>query len=116
MRKISEKELRKRGIKLKSEDLDRMAASKSSKVISDVSKAMQETVNVLAQISKKIFIENSKSPNVTADTVKLLGKDNGGVQKVEIVGGDDKQPKQWRVRITGRDRDGLISEMIMEQV
>ena len=115
MRKISEKELKNRGIKLKAEDLGRMAASKSSKVISDVSKTMQETVNVLAQISKEISMENSKTPNVNADTVKLLGKDNGGVQKVEIVGGNDKEAKQWRVRITGRDRDGLISEMIMEQ-
>ena len=111
MRKISEKELKKRGVKLKTEDLDRMAASKSSKVISDVSRAMQETVTVLGQISEKISMEismeTSKSPNVD--------KDKSGVQKVEIVGGD-KGSKQWRVRITGRDRDGLISEMIMEQV
>lgn len=112
MRKISEKELKKRGVKLKSEDLGRMASSKSSKVISDVSKAMQETVKTLSGVS----LATSKTMAVNTDIIKLLGKENGGVQKVEIVGGDDKQVKQWRVRITGRGRDGLISEMIMEQV
>ena len=111
MRKISDKELKKRGVKLKSEDLGRMAASKSYKVISDVGKAMQETVKTLDKIS--LATNNAVVGN--ADLVKLLGKDNGGIQKVEIVGGKDKEVKQWRVRITGRDRDGLISEMIMEQ-
>ena len=111
MRKISEKELKKRGVKLKTEDLDRMAASKSSKVISDVSRAMQETVKTLDKIS----LATNKAVAGNTDLVKFLGKDNGGVQKVEIVGGNDKEVKQWRVRITGRDRNGLISEMIMEQ-
>lgn len=112
MRKISEKELKKRGVKLKSEDLGRIASSKSSKVISDVSKAMQETVKTLSGVS----LATSKTMAVNTDIIKLLGKGKDGVQKVKIVGGDDKQAKQWRVRITGRDRDGLISEMIMEQV
>ena len=112
MRKISEKELKKRGIKLKSEDLGRIASSKSSKVISDISKAMQETVKTLDKISTatSMALAANKQP------VKVGDRDNGGVQKVEIVGGDDKQVKQWRVRITGRDRDGNIAEMIMEQV
>ena len=112
MRKISEKEIKERGIKLKPNDLDRITSSKSSKVIDDVSKAMQETVKTLGQISTATSIAMAANK----DTVKVLDRDNGGVQKVEIVGGDDKQVKQWRVRITGRDRDGLISEMIMEQI
>ena len=111
MRKISEKELKKRGVKLKPDDLGRIASSKSSKVISDISTAMQETVKTLGQISMEI----SKSPIIDLQTSKPPNQDNGGVQKVEIVGGD-KAAKQWRVKITGRDRNGLISEMIMEQI
>ena len=112
MRKISEKEIKKRGIKLKSEDLGRISASKSSTVISDAGKVIKESVNAMKTISEKA----SKSMELNSDLVKVLTNGKAGVQKVEIVGGDDKQVKQWRVRITGRDRDGLISEMIMEQV
>jgi len=111
MRKISEKELKKRGIKLKSEDLGRIASSKSSKVISDVSKAIQETVKTLDKVSTATTMAMAANK----DSIKLLGQDKGGVQKVEIVGGD-KSSKQWRIKITGRDQNGAISEMIMEQV
>ena len=115
MRKISEKELKQRGVKLKADDLGRIATSKSSKVLSDVSRTMQETVKVLGQISKEFSMEFSKHMTVNADAVKPLVQGKDEVQKVEIVGGD-KSSKQWRVRITGRDRNGLISEIIMEQV
>ena len=119
MRKISESELKKRGIKLKTEDLGRISSSKSSRIISDVGKVMQETVKVLGQISKEISMENSmknsKSPNVNTDIIKLIGQGKDGVQKVEIVGTDNK-PKKWRVQVTGRDRNSLITEIIMEEI
>ena len=113
MRKISEKELKEKGIKLKANDLGRMAASKSAKVLYDASNVIKDTVKTLEVISTAA----TKNMTVNTDIIKLLGKgkDKDLVQKVEIVGGD-KSSKQWRVRITGRDRDGLISEMIMEQI
>ena len=96
MRKISEKELKKRGIKLKSDDLGRMAASKSSKVISDVSKAMQETVKTLDKISTATSIAMAKAMGQNSEIVKSITS------------------KKWRVRITARDKDGLISEITIE--
>ena len=111
MRKISEKELKKRGIKLKANDLGRIASSKSSKVLSDASKAIQQTVKALDKIS----VATANTMAVNTEVIKLLGQSKGGVQKIEIVGGD-KGSKQWRVRITGRDKDSLVSELIIEQV
>ena len=93
MRKISEKELKKRGVKLKSADLGRIASSKSSKVISDVSRAMQETVKTLGKIS----------------TAASMAMDQNSKLVKTIAGA------KWRVRITARDKDGLISELIIEQ-
>lgn len=111
MRKISEKDLKKRGVRLNPNDLGRIASSKSAKVISDVGKAMEETVKTLDKIS----LATKNNTAVNADIVKLMQQRQAGIRQVEIVGGDDK-PKQWRVRVTARDRGGNISEIIMEQI
>ena len=89
MRKISEKDLRKSGIKVKPADLGRIASSKSRAAIT----------NTVKDSAK--FIEQLSSAMV-----------KGMDQNLELI--KSITGKKWRVRITARDKDGLISEITIE--
>ena len=89
MRKVSEKDLRKSGVKVKPADLGRIASSKSRAAIT----------NTVKDSAK--FIEQLSTAMATAmDQNREIVKSITG--------------KKWRVRIMARDKDGLISELTIE--
>lgn len=90
MRKISEKDLRKRGVKVKPADLSRIASSKSRSAITN-------TVKDSAKFIEQLSLAMAKAMDQNSEILKSITS------------------KQWRVRITGRDKEGLISELTIKQ-
>ena len=91
MRKISEKDLRKRGVKVKPADLSRIASSKSRAAVTN-------TVKDSAKFIEQLSLAMAKAMDQNSEILKSITS------------------KKLRVRITDRDKDGLISEFIIELV
>ena len=91
MRKISEKDLRKSGVKVKPADLSRIASSKSRAAVTN-------TVKDSAKFIKQLSLAMAKAMDQNSEVLKSITS------------------KKLRVRITDRDKHGLISEFIIELV
>ena len=91
MRKIFEKDLRKSGVKVKPADLSRIASSKSRAAVTN-------TVKNSAKFIEQLSLAMAKAMDQNSEILKSITS------------------KKLRVRITDRDKDGLISEFIIELV
>lgn len=91
MRKISEKDLRKSGVKVKPADLSRIASSKSRAAVTN-------TVKDSAKFIEQLSLAMAKAMDQNSEILKSITS------------------KKLQVRITDRDKDGLISEFIIELV
>jgi len=91
MRKISEKDLHKSGVKVKPADLSRIASSKSRAAVTN-------TVKDSAKFIEQLSLAMAKAMDQNSEILKSITS------------------KKLRVRITDRDKDGLISEFIIELV